>query len=59
MGLTLEKLQEQINDLKKEVAELKNENSVSIKKKLEIGDTFDLIGLNWKILDKRVLLENI
>lgn len=52
MGLTLEKLQEQINDLKKEVAELKNENSVSIKKKLEIGDTFDLIGLNWKILDK-------
>ncbi len=52
MGLTLEKLQEQINDLKKEVAELKNENSVSIKKKLEIGDTFDLIGLKWKILDK-------
>ena len=52
MELTLEKLQEQINDLKKEVAELKKENLVSIRKKLEIGDTFDLIGLNWKILDK-------
>ena len=52
MGLTMENLQKQINDLKKEVAELKNENSVSIKKKLEIGDTFDLIGLKWKILDK-------
>lgn len=52
MGLTMENLQKQINDLKKEVEELKNENSVSIKKKLEIGDTFDLIGLKWKILDK-------
>lgn len=52
MGLTMENLQKQINDLKKEVTELKNENSVSIKKKLEIGDTFDLIGLKWKILDK-------
>ena len=52
MRLTMENLQEQINDLKKEVAELKNENSVSIKKKLETGDTFDLIGLKWKILDK-------
>lgn len=51
MGLTMESLQEQINDLKKEVAELKKENLVSIRKKLEIGDTFDLIGLNWKILD--------
>lgn len=52
MGLTLEKLQEQINDLKKEVAELKKGNPASIRKKLETGDTFDLIGLNWKILDK-------
>lgn len=52
MGLTLEKLQEQINDLKKEVAELKKGNPASIRKKLEIGDTFDLIGLKWKILDK-------
>lgn len=52
MGLTMENLQKQINDLKKEVAELKKENLVSIRKKLEIGDTFDLIGLNWKILDK-------
>ena len=52
MGLTMESLQEQINDLKKEVTELKKENLVSIRKKLGIGDTFDLIGLNWKILDK-------
>lgn len=52
MGITLENLQKQINELKKEVEELKKENPVSIKKKLEIGDTFDLIGLKWKILDK-------
>ena len=52
MRLTMENLQEQINDLKKEVAELKKGNPASIRKKLEIGDTFDLIGLNWKILDK-------
>lgn len=52
MGLTMENLQKQINDLKKEVAELKKGNPASIRKKLEIGDTFDLIGLNWKILDK-------
>ena len=52
MGLTLENLQKQINELKKELAELKNENPVSIKKKFEIGDIFDLIGLKWKILDK-------
>lgn len=52
MILTMEKLQKQINDIKKEVAELKNENPISIKKKFEIGDIFDLIGLKWKILDK-------
>ena len=52
MGLTLENLQKQINELKKELEELKNENPVSIKKKFEIGYIFDLIGLKWKILDK-------
>ena len=52
MGLTLENLQKQINELKKELEELKNENPVSIKKKFEIGDIFDMIGLKWKILDK-------
>lgn len=52
MGLTLENLQKQINELKKELAELKNENTVSIKKKFEIGDIFYQIGLKWKILDK-------
>ena len=52
MILTMENLQKQINDLKKEVEELKNGNSVFIKKKLEAGDTFDLIGLKWRILDK-------
>ena len=52
MGLTLENLQKQINELKKELEELKNENPVSIKKKFKIGDIFDLIGLKWKILDK-------
>lgn len=52
MGLTLENLQKQINELKKDVTELRKEKTASIRKNLEIGDTFDLIGLKWKILDK-------
>lgn len=53
MALTLKALQIQIDSLVKEVEKLKSErtNKILIKKKLEIGDTFELVGLTWKILD--------
>ena len=49
--LTMKDLQNQINELKAELSEIKKEKIPAIKKKLEIGDTFELAGLNWKILD--------
>lgn len=49
--LTMKDLQSQINELKAELSEIKKEKNPTIKKKLEIGDTFELAGLNWKILD--------
>ena len=49
--LTMKDLQNQINELKAELSEIKKEKIPTIKKKLEIGDTFELAGLNWKILD--------
>ena len=49
--LTMKDLQNQINELKAELSKIKKEKIPTIKKKLEIGDTFELAGLNWKILD--------
>ena len=49
--LTMKDLQNQINELKTELSEIKKEKIPTIKKKLEIGDNFELAGLNWKILD--------
>lgn len=49
--LTMKDLQSQINELKAELSEIKKEKNPTIKKKLEIGDTFEIAGLNWKILD--------
>lgn len=49
--LTMKDLQNQINELKAELSEIKKEKIPTIKKKLEIGDTFELAGLNWKIID--------
>lgn len=50
--LTLKALQEQINKLNEEVAILKANSKIPIlKKKLGIGDTFELAKLTWKILD--------
>lgn len=49
--LTMKDLQNQINELKAELSEIKKGKISTIKKKLEIGDTFELAGLNWKILD--------
>lgn len=52
MALTLKALQEQINSLRQEVEDIKSKSKASfIHKNLEIGDTFELLGLTWKILD--------
>lgn len=52
-ALTMKKLQEQIDSLKKEVALLKSKskNTRIVPGGLKIGDTFTLAGLLWKILD--------
>ena len=51
-NLTMKMLQEQINELRNEVAILKaTSKSVKIPYGLKIGDTFELAGLTWKILD--------
>lgn len=50
--LTMKALQKQINKLNEEVAILKANSKMPIlKKKLGIGDTFELAELTWKILD--------
>lgn len=51
-NLTMKILQDQINELRNEVAILKAEKSVSkIPSGLKIGDTFKIAGLDWKIID--------
>lgn len=52
MKLTMENLQNQIDEIKKEMKDLRKEKNVQIRKKFDIGDTFELVGLKWKILDK-------
>lgn len=51
--LTMKKLQEQIDSLKKEVESLKSKskNTRIVPGGLKIGDTFTLAGIDWKILD--------
>jgi hypothetical protein len=45
-------LQEKIESLEKEVQELKSKKNISaIKKNLTVGDTFEVAGLVWKILE--------
>ena len=52
MALSLKALQNQVNDLRKEIENLKsNCKTQTIKKSLAIGDTFEIAGLKWKILD--------
>ena len=55
MALTMKALQEQIDVLKKEMEELRSGQKVECNKKfskcLTIGDTFELAGVNWKIID--------
>lgn len=55
MALTMKALQEQIEELKKEIQLLKVQSSKTEKVKLpaglQIGDKFQLCGLEWTILD--------
>lgn len=51
-NLTMKVLQEQINKLRNKVAILEATNKVrKIPVGLGIGDTFEIAGINWKILD--------
>ena len=54
-NLTMKMLQEQINELKTEISTLKSNGVATVAKKnfgnLGIGDTFELAGLKWTILD--------
>lgn len=52
--LTMEMLQEQITELSNKVAALEGDVKVKARKSftnLKVGDTFELAGLTWKILD--------
>lgn len=52
--LTMEMLQEQITELSNKIAVLEGNVKVKARKRftgLKVGDTFELAGLNWKILD--------
>ncbi len=55
MALTMKALQEQINELRKEIEFLKAKpnktEKVKLLKGLQIGDKFQLCGLEWTILD--------
>lgn len=51
-NLTIKMLQEQINELRNEVAILKENSKVNkIPSGLKVGDMFELAGLTWTILD--------
>ena len=50
--LSMRVLQEQINDLRNEIAVLKaTSKSINFPEGLAIGDTFELVDTTWKILD--------
>lgn len=50
--LSMRVLQEQINDLRNEIAVLKaTSKSINLPEGLGIGDTFELVDTTWKILD--------
>ena len=53
-ALTMEMLQEQITELSNKIAVLEGNVKAKARKcftGLKVGDTFELAGLNWKILD--------
>lgn len=44
-------LEQRVAELEKKVRELSKKDTVKISKKLGVGDTFELAGLKWTILD--------
>lgn len=44
-------LEQRVAELEKKVKELSKKDTVKINKKLGVGDTFELAGLKWTILD--------
>ena len=44
-------LEQRVAELEKKVKELSKKDTVKISKKLGVGDTFELAGLKWTILD--------
>ena len=44
-------VEQRAEELERIVKQLQKEKGISIKKKLTVGDTFELMGLKWKILD--------
>lgn len=51
MARTLEQIEKEINALRGEVEALKNNRKVNVGENLTVGDTFEIAGLQWKILD--------
>ena len=44
-------VEQRVEELERIVKQLQKEKGISIKKKLTVGDTFEIMGLKWKILD--------
>lgn len=44
-------LEQRVNELEKIVKQMQGKAAIKISKKLGIGDTFELVGLKWTILD--------
>lgn len=44
-------VEQRVEELERMVKQLQKEKGISVKNKLSVGDTFELIGLKWKILD--------
>ena len=44
-------VEQRVEELERIVKQLQKEKGISIKNKLSVGDTFDLIGIKWKILE--------
>lgn len=51
MAKTLEQIEKELNVLMEEVETLKNKKKVRIGENLKVCDTFEVAGLQWKILD--------
>lgn len=51
MGKTLKQIEQEMENLKNDIEELKKKSAARFSKKLVVGDVFNLAGVEWKILD--------